>query len=69
MFTLLSEVRPKDIQRAIMFCSASLKLMTGAIRRSRIFERSQAPDLRGGMLAMPRRSIAREIEELYPDQR
>jgi len=69
MITLVSEARPRDTNRAIMFCSASLKLMKGALRRSRIFDRSSALDLKGGMLAMPRRSIAREIEELYPAER
>jgi hypothetical protein len=67
MITLLNAGRLTDVNRVIMFCSASLKLMKGALRRRRVFERSNAPDLKGGMLAMPRRSIAREIEELYPD--
>ena len=68
MSTLVSEGRPKDANRAMMFCSASFKLMKGAIQRSRIFDRWNAPDLKGGMLATPRRSIAREIEEMFPGE-
>jgi hypothetical protein len=59
--------QPKDASRTAVLWSASRQLMTGAFWRSRIFERSKKP-MRMGMLAMPQRSIAREIEELYPDQ-
>lgn len=59
--------RPKDASRAVVLWSASKKYVTEAIWRTRIFEKSKRPDAMGGILAKPRRSIAREIEELYPE--
>ena len=59
--------RPKDASRAVVFWSASKKYVTEVIWRTRIFEKSKRPVAFGGMVAKPRRSIAREIEELYPE--
>jgi hypothetical protein len=66
MVAEVSASRPKDASRTAVLWSASRQLMTGAFWRSR-FERSKKP-VRMGMVAMPQRSIAREIEELFPDQ-
>jgi len=59
---------PKDASRKTVLWSASRKLMSGVFGRPRIFERSRRPERMGGIVAMPQRSIAREIEELYPGQ-
>jgi hypothetical protein len=59
--------RPKDASRAETLWSASKKYVTEVIWRTRIFEKSKRPVAIGGILAKPRRSIAREIEELYPE--
>lgn len=59
--------RPKDASRAVVFWSASKKYVTEAFWRTRIFEKSKRPVAIGGTVAKPRRSIAREIEELYPE--
>jgi hypothetical protein len=61
-------VLPKDANRAILFCFASFKLMKGALRRPRIFEKSKPPIRMGGKIATPRRAIAREIEEMFLGQ-
>jgi len=59
--------RPKDASRAVVLWSASKKYVTEAIWRTRIFEKSKRPVAVGGIVAKPRRAIAREIEELYPE--
>ena len=67
MVAEVSANRPKDASRAVILWSASKKYVTGAFWRTRIFEKSKTPIVRGGMVAKPRRAIAREIEELYPE--
>ena len=59
--------RPKDASRAVVLWSASKKYVTDVFWRTRIFEKSKRPVAFGGIVAKPRRSIAREIEELYPE--
>jgi hypothetical protein len=68
-FGMLAEVTThgsKDAGRAMVIWSASVKLVTDKFRQSRFF--AKKPIRMGGMVAMPQRSIAREIEELFPDQ-
>ena len=60
--------RSKEASRAAVLWSAPLRLMAGVFGRPRIFERSKKPIRMGGIVAMPQRSIAREIEELFPGQ-
>jgi len=57
----------KDASRAVVIWSASKRYMSGAFWRTKLFESSKTHVIKGGMVAKPRRAIAREIEELYPE--
>ncbi|HVN29901.1 MAG TPA: hypothetical protein VMT64_15500 [Candidatus Binataceae bacterium] len=66
MAAVINASRPKDAGRVAVLWSTPLKLVTDKFRQSRFF--AKRPARLGGMVAMPQRSIAREIEELFPEQ-
>jgi hypothetical protein len=46
----------------------ALRFVTGALRRIRIRSKAKKLMWMEGMVAMPRRSVARKMEEMFPGQ-
>jgi hypothetical protein len=47
---------------------AAIRFVTGALRRFRIRSKMKKLMWMGGLIAMPQRSVARKLEEMYPNQ-